>query len=299
MSKQDLLREQELKQLKQDYLNKKAPRCGIKQMEDTILKARKEKQRLIRLKQFRQTGLTAAAALALLVITPNMSQSAAMAMSNIPIIGPLIKVITVRDYKVDEEHHNADVNIPKIEVDGSDSKSSKSADKINQNTEQYINALIDKFKTDTAGNPESSQTLDVDYEIVTNTDTWFTLKLSVLEIQASGFQSYRYYSINKETGEIAELKDLFRDGADYKAAISENIKQQMAEQMASDDSVYYWLNDTEIPDENFKSISDNQNYYFNKDGQLVISFDEYEVAPGYMGAVEFIIPDEVLAGIRK
>ena len=69
--------------------------------------------------------------------------------------------------------------------------------------------------------------------------------------------------------------------------------------MQKDDSIVYWLNDTEIPDSNFQSIKDDQNFYFNKDGQLVISFDEYEVAPGYMGAVEFTIPDSVLAGIRR
>ncbi|WP_416212753.1 RsiV family protein [Paenibacillus donghaensis] len=30
----------------------------------------------------------------------------------------------------------------------------------------------------------------------------------------------------------------------------------------------------------------------NNDGKLVISFDKYEVAPGYMGVLEFIIPTQ-------
>ncbi|OJT72202.1 anti-sigma factor, partial [Clostridioides difficile] len=37
---------------------------------------------------------------------------------------------------------------------------------------------------------------------------------------------------------------------------------------------------------------------FNKNGNLVISFDEYEVAPGYMGAVEFVIPNKVIKRLR-
>ena len=288
---------QELQNLKEEYLNVNAPEQGREQMIKAIEKARREKQNMIQIKHFKQAGLTAAAALALLVITPNVSQSAAMAMSNIPLIGPIVKVVTIRDYKVKEEHRDADVAIPKVEAEGE--KSSQAADKINQDVEQYIDTLVAQFKADTEGNENANQTLDVTYETVTDTDTWFTLKLSILEAQASGFQSYRYYHIDKQTGEVATLKDIFREGADYKAAINANIKMQMEEQMQKDDSIVYWLNDTEIPDSNFQSIKDDQNFYFNKDGQLVISFDEYEVAPGYMGAVEFPIPDSVLAGIRR
>ncbi|WP_334309184.1 RsiV family protein [Clostridioides difficile] len=48
----------------------------------------------------------------------------------------------------------------------------------------------------------------------------------------------------------------------------------------------------------FESINKYQDFYFNKDGNLVISFDEYEVAPGYMGAVEFVIADKVIKRLR-
>ncbi len=41
----------------------------------------------------------------------------------------------------------------------------------------------------------------------------------------------------------------------------------------------------------------NQNFYINKEGKFVISFDEYEVAPGYMGVQEFIIPTEIISNI--
>lgn len=297
MKREEQTRYEELQTLKNEYLTINAPEQGKTQMLEVIEKARKEKQKMRQLKYFKQAGLTAAAALALLVITPNVSQTAAMAMSNLPIIGPIVKVVTVRDYKVKEEHRDADVNIPKVEAEGENS--SQAADKINQDVEQYVDTLIAKFKADTEEHADANQTLDVTYETVTDTDTWFTLKLSVLEAQASGYQSYRYYHIDKQTGEVASLNDLFRADADYKTVISDNIKQQMEEQMAADDSVVYWLNDPEVPDENFQSIKDDQNFYFNKAGQLVISFDEYEVAPGYMGAVEFTIPDSVLAGIRR
>ena len=34
-------------------------------------------------------------------------------------------------------------------------------------------------------------------------------------------------------------------------------------------------------------------FNFNEKGELVITFDETDVAPAYMGAVEFVIPQSV------
>jgi hypothetical protein len=52
----------------------------------------------------------------------------------------------------------------------------------------------------------------------------------------------------------------------------------------------------ENPIDPFEKITANHNFYINQDNKLVISFDKYEVAPGYMGVVEFIIPTEILSG---
>ena len=35
------------------------------------------------------------------------------------------------------------------------------------------------------------------------------------------------------------------------------------------------------------------NFYFDADGNLVLVFEKYEVAPGYMGTPEFTIPKEI------
>ena len=61
---------------------------------------------------------------------------------------------------------------------------------------------------------------------------------------------------------------------------------------------YYWLED-EIEEWNFKAITDETSFYLNDKGNVVIGFDEGEVAPMYMGTVEFEIPAEALQGIRK
>ena len=38
-------------------------------------------------------------------------------------------------------------------------------------------------------------------------------------------------------------------------------------------------------------------FYFNEDGCLTMVFDKYDIAPGYMGVCEFVIPKDVTKGI--
>lgn len=97
---------------------------------------------------------------------------------------------------------------------------------------------------------------------------------------------------------MVALKDLFEEGTDYQTLISENIKQQMKEQMEQDDSKFYYL-DTDTEEWNFQEIAQDVDFYVNDSGRLVIVFDEYEVAPGYMGVVSFEIPADVVEPVVK
>ena len=68
--------------------------------------------------------------------------------------------------------------------------------------------------------------------------------------------------------------------------------------MEEDENITYWL-DSEVPDWDFNSINDDTTFYINEEGKLVIIFDEYEVAPGFMGVQEFEIEKEVIKDIVK
>ena len=50
---------------------------------------------------------------------------------------------------------------------------------------------------------------------------------------------------------------------------------------------------------NFKELSKDATFYVNENGQLVIVFNEGEVAPMYMGVCEFTIPSDVTEDIVK
>ena len=136
-------------------------------------------------------------------------------------------------------------------------------------------------------------------EVVSTTQDYFTLKLICYQGAGSGAEWNYYYTIDLNTGERLQLKDLFYEGADYITPISENIKEQMKEQMAVDENKIYWLDDPEVPEWNFEHITDETAFYLNENGNIVISFNEGDVAPMYMGVVTFEIPDEVVRDIRK
>ena len=36
-----------------------------------------------------------------------------------------------------------------------------------------------------------------------------------------------------------------------------------------------------------------QNFYINSEGKVVIVFEKYEIAPGYMGTQEFVIDKQI------
>ena len=99
--------------------------------------------------------------------------------------------------------------------------------------------------------------------------------------------------------ECPKLTDDFRICPDdYKKRISDSIKEQMRAQMKKDSSKAYFLDDDQ-PEWDFKQIKDDADFYISDNGELTFVFDKYEVAPGYMGLVEFSVPTEKLSDIVK
>lgn len=227
----------------------------------------------------------AAAALALFVAVPNVSPAAAAAMSDIPVLGAVVRVVTFRDYQYDDGHNTADVHVPELGGSGA-------ADEVNDQVQAFTDQLIAQFQADCEATGEGYQGLDVTSSVVTDSDTWFTLRIDATKTQASGYNFTRFYHIDKATGETVTLSDLFQPDADYVSVLSAEVLRQMEEQMAADASLSY------LTDE-FTAIDPEQSFYWNADGDLVLVFDEYTVAAGYMGMVEFTIPRDVYSALLK
>ena len=137
------------------------------------------------------------------------------------------------------------------------------------------------------------------HETVTDSVEWFCLSVLTYTSSADGFEQVTHFAVDKQSGERVELEDLFVEGSDYVTPISAYIREEMRRQMAEDPDVEYMIDTEEGPEFEFQEISASQDFYIDENGSLVICFDELEVAPMYMGTVEFVIPDTVAADIRK
>ena len=240
---------------------------------------------------FQRKGMAwkvAFAMMALLVILPNVNATVAFAMYEIPVIGRFFEVVTVVDYSYMDETHEAKIQIPEVIVQEADAEV---VQKLNKESKKFVDQIIEEFEANLEEG--SYQAVYVDYEVVCDSEKWFTLKLAVSEVVASSNQYFKYYHIDKVTGELVELDDLFTDDA-YINAISENIREQMEEK-----NMDYW---TEKADEDVKAcyvIEPDQNFYFNENEDLVFVYDKYVVGPGSMGTPEFIIAKEIYMEYMK
>ena len=313
------MNDKRIEELKQAY---EKPRMSKEQVEDMKKRIDEAKMENRRSQKYVGKGIAAAAAvvIAAFVILPNTSASVAHAMENIPILGKLVEVVTFRDYQYEDERNHADIEIPELvpqtfqqdevvsQETGEALTQEENTEAVQENlkkTTEEINAEIQKITSQIMEEFEGNlqyewgyQDVMVKSEVISTTQDYFTLKLICYQGAGSGAEWDYFYTIDLNTGERLQLKDLFKEGADYITPISENIKTQMREQMAADDMKHYWVDD-EIEGLNFKQITDETSFYLNEAGNIVISFNEGDVAPMYMGCVEFVIPNEVVTDICK
>lgn len=234
-----------------------------------------------------------AAVLALSVFTAgvfaavNISQTAANSLYSLPIIGSVAKVMTVREYKNSaSDNFNADIKQPEI----ADSNS-QAAQTVNKLAKDYTDEIIKMYESDMASsNGEGNYNLTTDYDVVVDNDNYFTLKISTVVAMGGSNSFEKYYTIDKKTDKVITLADLFASDFDYKTYLYDEIVKQMKQNMANDDSLTYFLPNSDMADAfAFTKIEDDENFYVNDNGNIVICFDKYDVAPGYMGLVSFEI----------
>lgn len=295
--------EEALKLMKKEYEKPQMSKEQLDRLQMKMKEADRMNEKEYRNMKKARWAVIAASLIGIFVILPNTSAAVANAMEQLPIIGSLVKVVTFRDYEYETDRNMADVEVPEITLEGQNEDSDvqerleHTADEINAEIREITDKLVAEFE-DNLESEGGYQDIVVSSEVLTTTDEYFTLKLICYQGAGSGYQWNYYYTIDLNTGERLKLKDIFIEGADYITPISENIKEQMQEQMDKDENVIYWLDD-EIEELNFKSITDETSFYLNEKDNVVIGFNEGDVAPMYMGTVEFEIPAEALSGIRK
>lgn len=206
-----------------DKEDRSVPDIIKERVEQSISELPEKKSKIIKYRTFpKAIAIAACFVFVCLVILPNCSAVYAQALEKIPVIGSIVRVVTIRNYFYSDDYHQMDIDVPKIE--GSESSA---ADYINKDVDELTKLLVDRFndELEEIGN-EGHSGIFVDYEVVTNTEKWFTLKIRVHEAAGSSNTYYRFYHIDKVNGKIVELKDLFTSDG-FAAVLADNLRKQM------------------------------------------------------------------------
>lgn len=244
-----------------------------------------------RLSRRRVKNIAAAAAAAAVVFTTALNTSTAFAESvgELPVIGAVARVLTFRSYETSDEDLKISVEIPTIEMIETDMKGL--AQSVNQEilklceqyaqeartrAEEYRKAFLETGGTEEEWARHNIQ-ISVWYEVKAQTDKYLSLAIMGTESWTTAYSETRYYNLDLENGKLFTLEDVL--GADYKQIADEEIRRQMKER-ADSGSVYF---------EGFEGIDENTPFYLKENGNPVIVFDKYEIAPGSEGQQEFEI----------
>ena len=116
---------------------------------------------------------------------------------------PLQKVVTLRTYEDKTNHFEAKVDIPEID---------SAPEAVNRSIEDYANELIAQYEKDLrASQGEGNYSLTSTYKVVTDTDRYLCLRIDTTLVMASGTEYTKVFTIDKTTGDIISLSDLFKN----------------------------------------------------------------------------------------
>ena len=289
-----------LEKLKKEYMDIPIPQELDFVVKKALKESRSNSTTMAAKGRFRKAAVVAAstaACVAVLTIGVNTSPAFAKTLSKVPIVSSIVKVLTFREYTVDEGTFNANIKVPEI----SGLKDGKLQSSLNEKYLKENEKLYEQFVADMEDmkqNGGGHLGVDSGYVVKTDTDRILSIGRYVVNIVGSSSTTFKYDTIDKKNEILITLPSLFKDDS-YVDIISENIKEQMKSRHEADDSMIYWVEGVEDEGlvELFEKISKEQNFYINSDGKLVISFDKYDVAPGCMGIQEFVIPTQIISDI--
>jgi len=232
-----------------------------------------------------------------LVLALNLFPVFASAMESLPLVGSFFQVLTFRHIETADESTIINADIPVVECYTLQEKT------IQEEYNEEIYALITEKIEETiilAQQAQASYLIGND-NLKTRPITEFYSSYRVcyskrnilsfivdIEVASSSVEHiHYYYNLNAETGKAISLKELIQE-EDYISLINQEIIYQISQKEKENSDLLYF---DDI--DQFTTIDENQSFYINEHKQLVIVFDRYEIAPGYMGEQEFIMPFEI------
>ncbi|RHT59654.1 DUF3298 domain-containing protein [Clostridium sp. AM29-11AC] len=288
-----------LENMKSEYDNIPIPKELNARIQKEIEKSEQrlaQEKKVLRLR--RRSGLrkaAAAAAAVCVVFTAALNTSTAFAeeAAQLPVIGTLARVLTFRTYESEKDGIGISVEVPTLDMIQTDT--GIKVDEVNQEiynlcrqyadeavsrAEEYRKAFLDTGGTEEEWKAHNIQ-IQVGYEIKSQTDQYLSFIVRGTESWTTAYSEERYYNIDVNTGKMVTLEDLL--GSDYIRIADESIGQQISSRQEAGE--VFWS----AEEGGFTGISENAKFYINENGNPVIVFEKYEIAPGSSGEIEFEI----------
>lgn len=229
------------------------------------------------------------------ILMVNINPSFAASVSEIPIIGNIAKVFTIKEYIREDEEKLINAKIPALENTGNTEleqrinyeimlKMNQILEEAEERAAEYKKAVIE-----TGGKEEDYQPINIqiDYKVGYSSDKVVSFVILKSETLASAYTERYFYNIDIETGKKLNLRDIF--GKDYKKIVDEAIYTEIEQRSKNPDNVYFTKEEG-----GFSGIENEyQDFYINEEGKVVIVFEKYEIAPGSVGIQEFVIDKKV------
>ena len=245
-------------------------------------------------------GCMAAAAAFLVAGTIGLNVNPAFAeeMYKVPVIGQLAQVLTFRSFHGMENDVELNVDIPVIQskADGElPAKVNAQIQKIVSDYETQAKADFYEYKDaffSTGGTAEEwadrTLSLFIDYDVKYFEDDILSLELITAKNWVSAEEEHHFYNIDLSNDTEVTLEDIL--GADYINICNAAIVAEINARLAADENVvFFGYGDDEGMMDGFVTVTEDTPFYLSPDGDVVISFPEYSIAPGYMGIQEFVI----------
>lgn len=165
----------------------------------------------------------------------------------------------------------------------------------NKNIQKQINTMIDHYVKTTLTQqtkklketqPNQHTELGISVSNYFNSNNITSFSLDFLQIMASSYEAKQYHTIDLKNGKEITIDNWL--GKDYKKIIKAEVIKQVKQQNQQNGMEIYFMDKV-----NNLNINQNQSYYINQSGQVVVTFPKYEIAPGYVGLPEFIMPYNV------
>lgn len=284
---------------KKEYLDMQIPEELHQRMKQVIEQDKKRRQERKVIHMIKRTMASAAACLVIFAAGLNTSAAFAETAAGLPVIGGLARVLTIRSYHASEGDINLDMEVPAIENTSGDAAFTEA---VNQEIEKIVNDYTAQAEQEFAAYKEAffatggteeewnGRQMDilVDYEVKYQKDPVLSLELTAAKGWVAASEERHYYNLDVASGRELTLSDVLGD--DWKNIANEEIDRQIKERIAADPSAsFFGYGDNELTEAKFTSVSEDTEFYLNAEGDVVIVFPKYEIAPGYMGILEFTI----------